>query len=610
MASEFKTKTFLEFHSDIKALAAGFFINGVKKGSHVSFFTDNRYEWAITDYALQLISAISVPRGTDTAPLEQKMLYLHSDSSCLVMENSLALKEFLNAFNPGELPVIDNIFIMDRTPDGLPEAAAGKTTYYEELLESGRKHLISNPSFYSDCMAAIEPDKFMTIIYTSGTSGSPKGVMLSHNNFLHNVRNVAPLLEIDPAKAEPIVTILPSWHVYERCFEYCAGAYSANFIYSSVKHLQEDLYKEKPTIMASVPRVWETFYEKMISTIKSQSKIKQIIFNFFVSIAKLRLNAYNYVHGHVLSFKKRSALRKFAGKTVRYIILFLIHPFYLLSIKVLSPLKNIFGGNMRASFSAGGSLPIYIDLFFNAVGIKLVNAYGMTETSPGIITRTIERNTLGAIGIILKETNVKILKENGWPASPGEKGVIYIKGEQVMKGYYRNPEATKAILSEDGWLNTGDIAVMSFNGDILMTGRAKATIVLLGGENAEPEPIEEKLMESVFIDHAVVFGQDKKGLTAIIAVNEDKLKHMAAQMKISWSELTAKGSDIIKHNKVLDEMNKEIKRLVNRRTGFKPFERISKFIVTVKKFSIGDELTQTLKVKRKDVEKKYKDHLK
>jgi long-chain acyl-CoA synthetase len=362
--------------------------------------------------------------------------------------------------------------------------------------------------------------------------------------------------------------------------------------------------------MASVPRVWETFYAKMRAKIDTQSKPKQAVFNFFLAIAKMRLNAYNYVHGHVLAFKKRSAPRRIAGLFVRHSILFLIYPFYLISYKMFKPMRDLLGGNLRASFSAGGSLPLYIDLFFNAVGVKLVNAYGMTETSPGIITRRLDRNTLGAIGIVLEETKVKILKENGWPANPGEKGIIYVKGAQVTKGYYKNPEATAAALSQDGWLNTGDIVVPSFNGDILMTGRAKSTIVLLGGENTEPEPIEEKLMESVFIDHAVVFGQDKKGLTAVISINEEKLKNLAERMKISWHDLSEKGTDIIKHNKVLEEMTREIKRLINRKTGFKPFENISKIILTKKKFSVGDELTQTLKVKRQNVEKKYKDHLK
>ncbi len=609
-ADGFGARTWGEYQSDIKSLSAGFSAFGVTKGAHVSFFADNRYEWAVTDFAIMALSAVSVPRGSDTSPKEQKSIYSHSDSRFLVMENLRHLNDLLAEFTPGETTSIEHIFIMDRPAGAVPEIVRDKITYYDDVLSAGKEHLSTNPGFYDASVAGIDPDETMTIIYTSGTSGSPKGVMLSHNNFLHNVRVISPLLQIDSPAGECTISILPSWHVYERCYSFCAATGAVCTAYSSVKTLQEDLLLNKPTLMASVPRVWETFYAKMRAKIDTQPKAKQALFNFFLAAAEMRLNAFNYVHGHVLSFKKRGALQRMAGLIIRHAILFLIHPLYLLSNRMFKPMRDILGGNLRASFSAGGSLPLYIDLFFNAVGVKLVNAYGMTETSPGIITRRLDRNTLGAIGIPLEETKIKILKENGWPASPGEKGIIYVKGAQVTKGYYKNPEATAAVLSQDGWLNTGDIAVPSFNGDILMTGRAKSTIVLLGGENTEPEPIEEKLMESVFIDHAVVFGQDKKGLTAVISVNEEKLKHLAERMKISWHDLTEKGTDIIKHNKVLEEITREIKRLINRKTGFKPFENISKIILTKKKFSVGDELTQTLKVKRQNVEKKYKEHLK
>ena len=215
-------------------------------------------------------------------------------------------------------------------------------------------------------------------------------------------------------------------------------------------------------------------------------------------------------------------------------------------------------------------------------------------------------NTLGAIGVPIGETEIKILNDTHFPVTPGEKGIIFVRGGQVMLGYYKNPEATKEILSPDGWLNTGDVGTFSTNGDIIMTGRAKSTIVLLGGENAEPEPIEEKLKESNLIDHAVVVGQDKKGLTAIIAGNEDKLKHLAKKLKISFEDLMSKGEDIIKHNAILKEYKKEIRKHINKENGFKPSEHIISFVLLKKRFTIGDELTQTLKVKRRHVENKYK----
>ncbi|HTH13731.1 MAG TPA: long-chain fatty acid--CoA ligase, partial [Spirochaetia bacterium] len=200
---------------------------------------------------------------------------------------------------------------------------------------------------------------------------------------------------------------------------------------------------------------------------------------------------------------------------------------------------------------------------------------------------------------------VRVVKDDGTLARVGEKGLIHVRGENVMPGYYKNPQATAEVLSPDGWLNTGDLGALSRSGDYVITGRAKSTIVLVGGENVEPEPIEEKLQESDLIEHAVVVGQDQKGLRAILTVNEDHLKKLGDRLKVRWDELWHPHHPTVQHHKVLDALSAEIKRLVNRENGFKPFEAITKFVVVKKKFEVGDELTQTLKVKRKVVEDKY-----
>jgi long-chain acyl-CoA synthetase len=603
--SGFVTRTFLDFYGDIAALSAGLFLKGVKKGSHAAFFTDNRYEWALTDYALMSVGAISVPRGSDTSPLEQKFIFSHSDSTFLIMENSSHLNGLLALFSPGETAGIERIFLMDGPAgDEFPalQSIKGKITLYSELLEAGRAHVSANPGFYKSLLSGISTDDLATIIYTSGTSGNPKGVMLTHGNFLHNVRAITPLLWIDIGKGEKTVSILPSWHVYERSFEYCAGAGAMSIFYSSIKTLAEDLMNEKPELVCSVPRVWESIYEKMMTKIEKGPPAKRILFDFLLSAAKARLSARNFMLGHFVSYKKPGLL----SRVLNRLLLASLYPLYALSQKIFAPVRALLGGNLRASISGGGSLPPHIDLAFNAMGIRLVNAYGMTETSPGAITRRLDRSTTGSIGIPLDEVEVKIVKGNNWPAGFGEHGLIYVRGPNVMKGYYKNPEATKEILSPDGWINTGDLGAMSQSGDIVMTGRAKSTIVLLGGENLEPEPIEEKLKESSLIEHAVVIGQDKKSPIALITINEERLKALAGRLKISWDELVSKSGEIIKNNKIIAEVNREIKKLINRANGFKPFERIHNFVLLKKKFTIGDELTQTLKVKRQHVEKKYK----
>ncbi len=611
--SGFETKTWSDFYHDIEKLSAGFEAFGIRKDTHAAFFADNRYEWTMTDYALMSLGAISVPRGSDTAPKEQKFIYIHSDSRFLIMENSAHLKDFLAEVSPEELKLIEKIFLMDEESSPLPAdfiMAADRIVYYRELMAKGMEILSSNPGWYEKKLKAPVFDDLVSIIYTSGTSGNPKGVMLTHGNFLHNVRAITPLLWINIENSEKTVSILPPWHVYERSYEYCIGAGAVMIFYSSIPTLAEDLVNVKPELVASVPRVWESIYEKLVSKMEKESPAKKAVFYYCLRIARKHYSAENYIKGHFLEFKKHTAAYKFFAKAANVVIFAFFHPAYIIAMKVFEPLRGLVGGKLRASFSGGGSLPPKIDTLFNSIGIKLVNAFGMTETSPGAVTRRLDRNTIGSIGVPLDEMQAKIVKENGWPANFGEKGILYVKGPSVMRGYYKNPEATKACLSDDGWLNTGDLAVQSFNGDYMMTGRAKSTIVLLGGENAEPEPIEEKLKESNLIDHAVVVGQDKKGLSAVIQINEERLKHMAEKLKISWDDIVLKGSDVIKHNKILAVLNAEVRKLINRRTGFKPSEKITKIVLVKKKFSIGDELTQTLKIKRNHVEKKYKDHLK
>ncbi len=596
----------MEFADDIKSLAAGFSSIGVNNGVKVSFFCDNRYEWALTDYALILSGAVSVPRGSDTPPLELKSILTHSDSSFLIMENTSILGELMAVLSGDEAARIKHIFLMDRCDTPLPLGIGpDKVSYYPDILEKGRSINTSDPENAGKMQQVINPSSLVSIIYTSGTSGNPKGVMLSQVNFLHNVRALSPLLGADINAAEKTLSVLPSWHVYERTYEYCSAACGVTTFYSSVKNLQEDLTNEKPTMIASVPRVWETFRGKILNKINKAPKTKQAIFYFFLNLSEQKLLTENALRGHRIYFKKKGELRLFFSSLLRRAGLILMHPLYMAANKVFGQVRQALGGNLRVSFSGGGSLPMPVDLFFNSIGIKLVNAYGMTETSPGTITRRIYRNTLGSIGVPLDETEVKIIKEDGSAALPGERGILYVRGPQVMMGYYKNPEATKEILGADGWLNTGDIAYVSENGDYTITGRAKSTIVLSGGENLEPEPIEEKLKESDFVDHAVVLGQDKKGLTAFISMNEDRLKQFTEKWKISFDELMHKSGEIIMHSRLSEEVRRDFKKLINRESGFKPWEAISNIVLLKKKFSIGDELTQTLKVKRKHVEKKY-----
>ncbi|MCS6972791.1 MAG: AMP-binding protein, partial [Leptospiraceae bacterium] len=265
---------------------------------------------------------------------------------------------------------------------------------------------------------------------------------------------------------------------------------------------------------------------------------------------------------------------------------------------VFSKIREALGGRFRGSISGGGALPAHVDEFFNVIGIPVYEGYGMTECSPIISVRTEGRIIQGSVGFVPNGTEVAILNEKGERVPTGEKGVIHVRGPQVMKGYYKNPEATAKALSPDGWLNTGDIGFFSYNNTLSIRGRAKETIVLLGGENVEPVPIENKLLEDAQINQVIVVGQDKKTLTALIWPNLEKVK------EVTGMEIDPK-SDLNANAALREHFSKIIKRQISAENGFKSFERITDFRFLPKPMEVGDELTNLLKMKRNVIAEKY-----
>jgi long-chain acyl-CoA synthetase len=604
-------RSYAEFGRFVRVLTAGFAEAGVAKGEHAAVFVNNRFEWIATDFALMALGAVSVPRGSDTPAKEAAFIFKHSDSRRLILENAGQLAELAAAIPAEDWADCAKVFIMDGAAgDGsdaaVPEFLRGRTAYYAELIVRGDAVFTADPGLLERLEAAIDPRDLLTIVYTSGTTGNPKGVMLTHANFLQNVYANTPRLGIDVNAGETTVVMLPSWHVYERAFEYCALTCGVTLVYSSAGRFSADLLAERPQVLISVPRVWESVHQKLVKALSEMPALKRNLVLLFIKLNQAWMSAELYLKGGYISLKKRSALRRHIAGDMALLVFLSLYPGHLLAGLLFKPFREKVGGRMRVASCGAGSLPKYLDQLFNAIGITLVNAYGMTECAPGILSRTLERNTFGSTGIPFANTEVMIRREDGTEAGIGEKGVVFARGPQVMKGYYKNPTATAAVLDAEGWLNTGDLAVRSENGEFIIVGRLKDTIVLMGGENVEPEPIEDKIKESVFIDHAVVVGQDQKQLAAIVAVNEDELMRLAAELKLSRGEVITEGKASIENDLVYSVLIKEVNALVSKEQGFKPFERIAKIFPVLNDFSVGKELTQTLKVKRKYVEERFK----
>ena len=599
--------TFSDFTRYIRVLTAGLDHYGIKKKDHIGFFMNNRYEWMATDMALMALGAVSVPRGSDTTPREVHFIYNHSDSVFLILENRVQLTELMPFFKQEDWDGCKKIFILDKKDEEpFPAELTDKACYYDDVIKAGESCLKKEPLQIERLMEQIDKDDLLTIVYTSGTTGNPKGVMLTHGNFIQNVVANTPRLEIDSSKEEKTVVMLPSWHVYERAFEYCGLSTALTVVYSSAGRFAADLLKEKPEIIISVPRVWESIYQKMIKAISQMPSFKRNLIFSFIKINQMYLSSGNYLKGCYISLSERSTFRRGAAMAFHFCRWILMTPGHFIAQVLFKPFREKVGGKLRGATSAAGSLPKYLDELFNSIGINIVNAYGMTECAPGILSRTFGRNTFGTTGIPFDNTEVQIRRNDGSETSIGEKGIIFARGPQVMLGYYKNPEATKAVLDDKGWMNTGDLAVRSENGEIIIVGRAKDTIVLMGGENVEPEPIEDKMKESLFIDHAVVFGQDQKQLSAIVAVNEEELMKLAQELKLKDFEVQMSGKDSIEQDHIYEVIMKEVNQLISREHGFKPFEFVTKILPVRNDFSIGKELTQTLKVKRQFIEEKYK----
>lgn len=595
----FKDITYTQFVNDIELLALGFIAFGVKQEDHVAFFVNNRYEWSVSDFAMQSIGAISVPRGSDTTAVEAEFIYTHSDSSYLIVENLKQLNDI-----PEIRKKAKKIFVIDSTDEALDDNIIS----YKELFLKGREALESDKSAYLNLLPEISYKNIVSIIYTSGTTGNPKGVILTQGQFVENVYMTAPRMDIDESVGEVTVTVLPAWHAFERTFEYAGISAGISFVYSSLKTFGEDIVREKPHLLASVPRIWDSIYTKMNIFMKTQPKLRRSLFYSLVRVNTAYNNHVSYIKKAYVAYTPEPFLKrgfKILWSLFRLFTLFILH---LVAESLFKGVRAKVGGRLRCAVSGGGSLPFAIDNFFAAVGIHVLNAYGMTECAPGIASRLVKRNTLGSIGTPFIKTEAKILDDDKKRVKKGDKGTLYIRGPQVMSGYYKNPEATSEILSEDGWLCSGDLARETIYGDLVLVGRSKDTIVLLGGENVDPLTIEDKIQESEMVDHVMLLGQDKKGLTAFIALNEDALMEFAKDVKIKISEIF-NFNDVKKPTKEYKILEKKIKDelddKITKEGGFKPFEKITQVILVKNSFKIGQELTQTLKIKRKQIQEKY-----
>ncbi|MBU2584652.1 MAG: long-chain fatty acid--CoA ligase, partial [Bacteroidetes bacterium] len=552
---------FTEFRESIRNFANGLASLGIKRGDMVGIVAENRPEWSYSDLAILSIGAVDVPMYPSSTA--STIEYILNDSGCkaVVVSNKLQLSKVQKIKD--NVKSLKYIIIMNET-----DAGDGILSM-NEVMEEGKDFARSNPNFLDEEISKAKPEELCTLIYTSGTTGEPKGVMLTHNNFVTNIRAAKQCISI--GETDIFLSFLPLSHSFERMAGYYTALSSGGMICyaESIDTVAENMLEIKPTIMTSVPRLFERIHAKVMKNVDASPPKKQKIFYWAIETGKKYQES-----------KKKKKLSPFLAAKYK-----------LADILVFKKIKARTGGRLRFFVSGGAALPQNIGEFFDALGIIIVEGYGLTESSPVITCNRLDDYKFGTVGKPIPGVEVKI-------AGDGE---IFARGPNIMKGYYNNKKATEEAVDKDGWLHTGDIGEFDKQGFIRITDRKKHLFKTSGGEYIAPQPLEDIFTRSKFIDQFVLIGDNKTYLSALITPDFEALKEYADSHNIPYSKV----DELTKSTEIYQIIEKDIATL---QRNLANYERIRKFIILEKPFSIeGGELTPTLKVKRKLVEERYAD---
>lgn len=587
--------TYQKLFEDVLLLSREFKTKKITKNSKVMFLCDNRYEWMVTNLALISLGAIGVPRGSDTPTKELEFIMKHSECNFLIVESQKLYEEHKEMLQTLK---IQSIFIIQAEHI---HSLFDNVYAYNDLLKERKIYNNDIDDFYA-LKENLNEDDIVTLIYTSGTTGEPKGVILTHKNIMHNARNFPDM--IDLTSKDVWVSILPSWHIFEQIAEYISLEKGACSVYSTIKTFATDLEKYKPTLVATVPRLWESMYTKINNKLQKENPKKAKIFHYLIKIS----TAYNYNKRVILEelpiFKKTSFIALFFKKLWARVKLFFLYPFNHFAQKKLSLVKEKFGGRLRLAISGGGSLPDYLDTWIDAIGIRIVNAYGMTECAPGIAGRALNCSTFGTLGLPVKGTTLKIVDEFDQEVPAGVVGEILVKGNQVTPGYFKNDLENEKSFTQDGFFRTGDLGKFTLNKELIITGRSKEIIVLANGENVDPSRIEATISMLPFIADNILVGQDKKGLGMLLVPDLEKMKEYVAK---NFNKAIDSMENVLEDKNILNKIKHDMNELLNQKKGFKPFEKLQNIHFLSEEFKPGIELTNTFKKKRHVIEQKYKE---
>ncbi|CAI9771151.1 unnamed protein product [Fraxinus pennsylvanica] len=497
--------TNFQLEQEILNFSEGLRVLGLKPEEKLAIFADNSCRWLVADQGIMATGAINVVRGSRSSVEELLQIYSHSESVAMVVDDPVLYNQILETFHARA--TIRFVILLWGEKSSIKDVAAAEIPIYSynEITSMGHEShtalLHSEDARKQYIYETISSDDVATLVYTSGTTGNPKGVMLTHENLLHQIKN---LWDIVPAMpGDRFLSLLPPWHAYERACEYFIFTHGIEQVYTTIKNLKEDLQRYQPHYLISVPLVYETLYRGIQKQFSMSSAVRKLVALLFLRISLAYMESKRIYEGKCLTKNPEQPFflvsLDWLWARIAAAILF---PLHMLAKKIVYSKIHSAIGISKAGISGGSSLPFHVDKFFEAIEIKVQNGYGLTESSPVVAARQPNCNVLGSIGHPLKHTEIKVVDaETNKDLPYGSKGIVKARGPQVMKGYYKNPLATKQAIDESGWLNTGVI---------VLEGRAKDTIVLSTGENVEPEEIEEAALRSSLVQQIVVIGQDQR----------------------------------------------------------------------------------------------------
>lgn len=570
------------FTDDVNQLASFLIEKGIEKGDRVGILSENRYEWAVVDMALNRVGAVNVALYSTLPPDQCEYILQDSGAKIFFVSTGIQLRKAVEVFS--NCPDLKTVVAFE-APKNKSYLEKEFLTLFDDAKETGKQAYSKNYAEIEKRVAAVVESDLATLIYTSGTTGKPKGAMLTHSNVCSNVHSA--LKRIPVQETDRLLSFLPLCHAFERTAGYYAALAAGAEIYyaESVDTVAKNLPEVNPTIVVSVPRLFEKVYATVMKNASEGTDVKKKIFNWALRVGE----AYWQGKRGLTSIQKNLADKL-----------------------VFQKLKDRTGGRIRFFVSGGAALSADVAKFFFSAGLPIVEGYGLTETAPVISANPVGAERLGTVGHVFPEVTVGIQRlEDGkiiaqvrgedYPTtlSSGD-GEIICKGPNVMAGYWGKPDATAEVIDKDGWFHTGDIGRFE-NGYLRITDRIKHMIVNAGGKNIYPGPIEDSLKTSKWIDQIVLLGEKKNFITALIVPDFEQLKTYAKQQGIAFSS----NEDLVANEEIIAIYEKEIKTFSKQMASH---EKIRKFKLLPTEFTVeSGELTPTMKVKRKVIEQKYHD---